>query len=137
MLLTTVESEQAPEEARYLLTRTSQEVPQTGSRDIIDMLTTIIMYRFEQLSQREVELMLGITLQKSRAYQEIKEEGREEGRQEEAANLIVRILTKQFGKVPQEMGAAVSGLPRPVLEELSEALLDFASLADLQIWLED
>jgi hypothetical protein len=35
------------------------------------------------------------------------------------------------------MGAAVSGLPLPVLEELSEALLDFASLADLQIWLED
>jgi predicted transposase YdaD len=38
--------------------------------------------------------MLGITLQKSRAYQEIKEEGRQEGRQEEAVSLVMRLLTK-------------------------------------------
>lgn len=140
MVLTTVKLEQAPEEARYLLTRNSQEMPQPRSRDIIDLVTKIIMYRFEQLGKREVELMLGITLQKSRAYQEIKEEGRQEGReeghQEEAANLVMRLLTKRFGKMSQEVCGSVSSLPLPILEELSEALLDFTSLADLQIWLE-
>jgi len=32
--------------------------------------------------------------------------------------------------------AAVLGLPLPALEQLSEALLDFTSLADLQAWLQ-
>jgi predicted transposase YdaD len=106
MVLTTVEPEQAPEEARYLLTRTSQEIPLKESHGIIDLVTKIMMYRFEQLGKREVELMLGITLQKSRAYQEIKEEGR----QEEAANLVMRILTKRFGKISQEVDTSVSSL---------------------------
>ncbi len=38
MVLTTVDEEQAPEEARYLLTRTRQEVPSTSSQAIIEML---------------------------------------------------------------------------------------------------
>ncbi|NJL43480.1 MAG: Rpn family recombination-promoting nuclease/putative transposase [Pseudanabaena sp. SU_2_4] len=144
MVLTTVKLEQAPEEARYLLERTVREMPQPADHAIIDLVTKIIMYRFEQLGKREVELMLGITLQKSRAYQEIKEEGRQEGRkeghqegrQEEATNLVMRLLTKRFGKVSQEICTSISSLPLPILEELSEALLDFMSLADLQIWLE-
>jgi predicted transposase/invertase (TIGR01784 family) len=37
MVLTTVEEEKAPEEARYLLTRSSQEVSQPESRAIIEL----------------------------------------------------------------------------------------------------
>lgn len=134
MVLTTVDEDQAPEQARYLLTRTRQEVPSTSSRAIIEMLTTIMVYKFEQLSQREVESMLGITLQQTRVYREIKEEGRHE----EAANLIIRQITKRIGqKLSDEILAQISGLPLPVLEDLSEALLDFTSLADLQAWLDD
>ncbi|WP_442945141.1 DUF4351 domain-containing protein [Nostoc sp.] len=33
------------------------------------------------------------------------------------------------------MRSAITGLPLPVLEDLSEALLDFTSVADLQSWL--
>lgn len=50
-------------------------------------------------------------------------------------NLIIRQLTKRFGELPQEMRSAIFGLPLPVLEDLSEALLDFTSVADLQVWL--
>ncbi len=136
MVLTTVESEQAPEQARYLLTRTRQEVPSTSSRAIIEMLTTIMVYKFEKLSQREVESMLGITLQQTQVYREIKEEGIKEGRHEEAANLVIRLMSKRIGqKLSDEIVARISGLPLPVLEDLSEALLDFTSLADLQAWL--
>ena len=144
MVLTTVDEEQAPAQARYLLTRTRQEVPSTSSHAIIEMVTTIMVYKFEQLSQREVESMLGITLQQTRVYREIKEEGikegikegRQEGRQEEAANLVIRQMTKRIGqKLSEEIVARISGLPLPVLEDLSEALLDFTTLADLQAWL--
>jgi predicted transposase/invertase (TIGR01784 family) len=139
MVLTTVEEEQAPEEARYLLTRTRQEVPLAASRAIIEMVTTIMMYRFEQLSQAEVESMLGITLQQTRVYREIKAEGREEGLEEgrEAmANAISRLLTKRLGELSEEMRSSISGLSLSVLADLSDALLDFTTLADLQSWLQ-
>jgi predicted transposase/invertase (TIGR01784 family) len=139
MVLTTVEEEQAPEEARYLLTRTRQEVPLAASRAIIEMVTTIMMYRFEQLSQAEVESMLGITLQQTRVYREIKAEGREEGLEEgrEAmANAISRLLTKRPGELSEEMRSSISGLSLSVLADLSDALLDFTTLADLQSWLQ-
>ena len=77
--------------------------------------------------------MLGITLQQTRVYREIKEEGRHE----EAANLIIRLMSKRIGqKLSDEIVARISGLPLLVLEDLSEALLDFTSLADLLAWLD-
>lgn len=140
MVLTTIDEEQAPEEARYLLTRTDREVPSLESSVIIEMVTTIMVYKFEQLSRREVESMLGITLKETRVYQEIKEEGREEGREEirEAmANTISRQLNKRLGTLSEEIRSSISGLPLPLLEDLGEALLDFNSLADIQSWLEE
>ncbi len=77
--------------------------------------------------------MMGIRLQDTRVYQEAKEEGE----QEMAVRLIVRLLTRRLGqKISEETLQLISSLPLPVLENLSEALLDFTSLADLQAWLE-
>jgi predicted transposase YdaD len=135
MVLTTAEEEQAPGEARYLLSRTRQEVSEPASRVIIELITTIMAYRFENLSRREIEAMLDITLQETRVYREIKEEGRQEGWQEEAANLVIRQLTKRFGKLSEDLQSPISGLSLPALEDLSEALLDFTSLTDLERWL--
>ncbi|WP_375505746.1 DUF4351 domain-containing protein [uncultured Nostoc sp.] len=45
-------------------------------------------------------------------------------------------MTKRLGELSEEMRFSISGLPFPVLEELSDALLDFTTLADLQFWLE-
>ncbi|MEI6328840.1 MAG: Rpn family recombination-promoting nuclease/putative transposase [Pseudanabaena sp. ELA645] len=152
MVLTTVDENQAPAEARYLLQR---NVDQSSSRAIIEMVTTIMVYKFEELSQQEVETMLGITLQETRVYREIKAkgvkqgrvqglmqgrkqgstQGRKQGREQEAVNLVVRQLTKRFGDLSEEIRVTISGLPLTVLEDLSEALLDFSDLADLQAWL--
>ena len=82
MILTTLEESQAPEAAKYLLTKTQSEIPSSSNRVIIEMITTIMMYKFENLNRQEVESMLGITLKETRVYREIKEEGREEGRKE-------------------------------------------------------
>ncbi len=79
--------------------------------------------------------MLGISLERSRAYREIKQEGREEGLQQATLNLVIRQLTKRFGELSEELRSSISTLPLPVMENLSEALLDFASLNDLQVWL--
>ena len=84
--------------------------------------------------------MLGITLKQTRVYQEAKEEGRSEGREvgleEGKKALILRLLTKRFGQLPEEVRLQISSLPIAAVENLSEALLDFGSLADLQAWLE-
>ncbi|MEO1429999.1 MAG: Rpn family recombination-promoting nuclease/putative transposase [Cyanobacteria bacterium J06633_8] len=132
MLLTTVPEQQAPEEARYLLQRTQQENPQPSSQAIIELITTIITYKFEQLSRREVEEMLGITLKETRVYREIKQEGREEGE----LLLILRLLTRRVGELSPQMRSSVENLSLEQLENLGEALLDFSSMADLQAWLE-
>ena len=137
MVLTTLAESKAPEAARYLLNRSNQEM--SSNEMILEMITTIMMYRFENMTLREVQVMLGISLERSRAYQEIKQEAREEGRQEglkeSALNLVTRLLSKRFGELPEEVKNNISGLSLTNLENLSEALLDFTSLQDLQVWL--
>jgi predicted transposase/invertase (TIGR01784 family) len=135
MVLTTVAEDIAAEEARYLLSRTRQKGNEAASRAIIELVTTIMAYRFVQMSRAEVEAMLDITLKETRVYREIKEEGRQEGRQEEAATLLLRQLTKRFGNLPETAQTAIAALSLSALEDLSEALLDFTSLADLKRWL--
>jgi len=132
MLLTTVDEQQAPEEARYLLQRNQQETPQPSNQAIIELVTTIITYKFEEFTIQEVEEMLGITLKETRVYQEIKEQAEQRER-----SLILRLLTRRVGELPQEVRSSVENLSLEKLENLSEALLDFGSIADLQLWLEE
>jgi predicted transposase/invertase (TIGR01784 family) len=129
MVLTTLDETQAPEEAKTLVTRSRQQAPQKESDAIIELIATIMVYKFEQMSQKEVETMLGITtIQQTRVYRE--------AREEEAANIILRLLTKRFQSIPPETQNLISSLPLSVLENLSEAILDFSQLADLQPWLD-
>jgi predicted transposase YdaD len=133
MMLTTIDEEQATVEARYLLARSQQEVPQGENRAIIDLLTTIMVYKFEGKSRREVEEMLGITLKETRVYREIKEEGREEGEK----LLVFRLLNRRVGELPHQVRSQVESLSLEQLENLGEALLDFTSMADLDAWLSE
>ncbi|MEA5525476.1 DUF4351 domain-containing protein [Nodularia spumigena] len=45
-------------------------------------------------------------------------------------------MTKRFGELSEEMRSSIYGLSLPILEDLSEAFLNFTSLNDLQSWLE-
>ena len=139
MVLTTVNEAEAPEEARYLIERTEQVVSADETRAIIEMITTIISYKFKELTTREVEAMLDITFEETRVYREIKAEaeqkGLQKGRQEEAISLMLRMLTKRFGSLSTEVQAAITALSIENLEELSEALLDFDSLSELSTWI--
>jgi predicted transposase/invertase (TIGR01784 family) len=125
---------EAPELARELLSRTEQEEFTTRERgNIIDIITSIMVYKFANLSQTEIRAMLGLDLtQEPRAIREAKEEGREV----EALALTTRQLTRRLGQeLSDEMRLLLSTLSLSVLEDLSEALLDFNTLADLEQFL--
>lgn len=136
MVLTTLEENQAAIESRNLLARSLQELPPETSRAILDMVTTIMVYKFTNLSRQEVEAMLGITLEQTRVYQEAKQEGREEGREEGERSIILRQLNRRVGEFPESVRVKINTLSITQLESLGEALLDFSNLSDLETWLE-
>jgi predicted transposase/invertase (TIGR01784 family) len=137
MLLTTLEDERAVSEAKSLIDR-SQQLP--DSRAIIEMISTIMVYKFTNLTRTEVEAMIGITLQQTRVYQDAKAEGKaegvNEGRQAEAQSMILRQLSRRVGTLSPDVNVMVAALPVAKLEDLGEALLDFQEIADLQNWLQ-
>jgi predicted transposase YdaD len=96
-----------------------QEASPSLSRAIIEMITTIMVYKFEALSRIEIESMLGITLKETQVYREIKEEGRKV----EARSLILRLLTRRVGKLSPELCDRIEALSLEDLESLGEALL--------------
>lgn len=149
MVLTILDDATIPQAARSLLTRSTEApLPERDRRGIMEMITTILAYKFTHLSRREVEAMLGITLQETRFYQEAKEEGREEGReeglqtglqvgrQEECRALVWRLLTRRFGDVPDEIRSTLETRSISNLEALAEAIFDFATIDDLETWLQ-
>jgi predicted transposase YdaD len=113
------------------------------ARAIIGMVSTIVVYKFNNLSRAEVEAMLGIELQQTRVYQEAREEGREAGREEgrqagrqaEGATVILKQLQRKLGKLPNEIQAQIMALSIEQLELLAEELLDFSKLENLTAWL--
>jgi predicted transposase YdaD len=125
MVLTTLEGDNATTAARNLISRSQ------GSGDIIDLISTIIVYKFSNLSRDEVDAMLGIELEQTRVYQEAQAEGEARGE----ARMIMRLLNRRLDAIPDRSSVQIQQLSVPQLEDLGEALLDFTSLADLEGWL--
>jgi predicted transposase YdaD len=95
-------------------------------------------HKFATLTRKEVDAMLGLAIQKTRVYREIKEEGREEGKQEGQCGLILKQLTRRFGqrKIKKSIRSHIESLSVQQLEALGENLLDFETIQDLTQWLE-
>ena len=130
-----MESEaQAANRARWLIEQSQQEVVAGLSRrGIIELIQTIMVYKFPQLNRQEIEEMLGLSeLKQTRVYQE----ALEEGRQEEGVTLVLRLLKRRLGQLAPEMRSQIQQLRVAQLEELGEALLDFSSIQDLTDWLQ-
>jgi predicted transposase/invertase (TIGR01784 family) len=70
--------------ARQLIVKARQELPDASlQQQIIELIETIVLYKFPNLSREELEAMLGLSeLKQTRVYQEAREEGHQEGRQE-------------------------------------------------------
>ncbi|AVH70513.1 Rpn family recombination-promoting nuclease/putative transposase [Nostoc sp. 'Lobaria pulmonaria (5183) cyanobiont'] len=105
MQLTLASDEVMAEQAQQLIERVKLEETDTlPKNEILDIITTIAVYKFSSLSREEVEAMLGLTLEQTRVYQEAKAEGREEGREEREAEMLkltVPLLLKAGMSVEQ------------------------------------
>ena len=64
-----------------------------------------------------------------------KAEGVLQGCQEAGRSIALRLMRRRLGNVPPEVIDLVRGLSDSRLDELSEAVLDFATLADAETWL--
>ena len=154
LVLTTLKQNKAPAAARYLINRCQQELQEPAARrGIMEIITTIISYRFTSLSRVEIEAMLGISFQQTRLYEELREEatelgmqqgmqqgiqqGKQQGKQEGEVNLILRLLSKRFGEVPNRLKMQIEKLSLEQLEALTEVFLDFVSLDNLVVWLQN
>ena len=124
--------------------------------DGLDLIETILVYKLPRLSREEIKTMLAlndIELKQTRFYQEIAEEehqlgrkeghqeglqlGEQAGRQQECITLVTRILRRKFGIHP-ELDVALAqlhALPVEKLEDLAEAIFDWAEVSALNEWL--
>lgn len=76
-------------------------------------------------------------MRESVIYQDIIQKGREEGKQEEALKMVMRSLTRLCGTLDSNLQRRIEALSVIQLEDLNEALLDFADATDLEDWLQE
>jgi len=136
---------QAPELVKQLMQRTKVEITDfTVKQNIIELLESVLVSKFSKLSRQEIEAMFLLSdIKQTRVYQEARLEGRLEGnlegnlegRQNEAKTLLIRQLSKRFGKLSDRYETQITGLNIEQLEELAIAFLDFKTISDLDIWL--
>ncbi|MBD2327648.1 Rpn family recombination-promoting nuclease/putative transposase [Alkalinema sp. FACHB-956] len=129
MILTTLEETAAITAARTLVQQTQND------RAIIEMISTIMVYKFTNLTRDEVAAMIGITLENTPIYRSIFAEGEQAGEQHGGATVILKQLRRRFGELPEAIVTQISGLPIVQLEEMAELLLDWQNLQELVTWL--
>lgn len=74
-------------------------------------------------------------MKESVIYQEIQEIGEAQGIQKGEAKIILRLLHRRLGEIPDNFKQQIRELSVKQLENLGEALLDFETQADLLNWL--
>jgi predicted transposase/invertase (TIGR01784 family) len=133
--------------AKELLSRT-EPLSKTDAKfaAIMELIETIVVYKFPSLSREEIESMLGLSeLKQTKVYQEALKEGREEGmfegeqrgRLEGEQSVIFRQLARRMGNVTPDQQAQIRALSIYQLEALAEALLSFTQLDELTTWLQN
>lgn len=121
---------------------------------IVDWVETVLLYKFPRLSREEIEAMFALSdLKQTRVYKDAleegeqkglrqgvrkgRQEGKQEGRRDEAKSLLLRLLSKKLGILSIRYRTKIARLTLEKMEALSEALLDFTNIADLDRWLDE
>ena len=135
----------AVDRARQLLNQAQQTtISGLSPTAIIELIETIVVYKFPQLSRQEIEQMLNLSdLKQTRVYQEALaegveqglEQGLEQGKRQEGLSLILRLLTRKFGDLPHDVQVRIENLSLTQIEALADALLEFSSVDDVTDWL--
>lgn len=111
-------SKQAGELARNLIARTKQEIQESESqKQLLELIETIIIYKFPTLSYEEIETMLNLQeIKQTRVYQDAKSEGIEQGIEQGK-------LEQKLAMIPllQELGLTISQIAQRL--EIEENLV--------------
>lgn len=128
--------EQAVPVAKALIEQTfTQLTDERVQKNLIDLIESIIVYKFPLKTREEIEAMFNLSdLKQTRVYQEALAEGEEIGRQREIS-LVLRLLTRRLGQISSLLIEQIQELSVEQLENLGEALLDFSNEEDLRQWL--
>ncbi|AUS98962.1 flagellar assembly protein H [Nostoc sp. CENA543] len=80
--------------AKELINRTQQSQNlQLPQKQLLELIETILVYKFPQMSRQEIEAMFGLSeLKQTRVYQEALEEGEQKGKQEAKLEAIPKLL---------------------------------------------
>jgi predicted transposase/invertase (TIGR01784 family) len=141
----------APTMARILAEKVEQETNIELRDNVVEFIEAVLLYKFPKLGRQEVEAMFTHSdLRKTRVYQDAMQEGKQEGLQigkqeglqigkqeglQRQVAMLLRMLTRKFGKVSPRLKARISKLSMIQLENLAEAIFDFETVADLNAWL--
>lgn len=133
MVLTTLEGSAAVSRARETIEK-SRLLPDGYA--ILELVSTIMVYKFGNLTRDEVSAMLGIELEQTRVYQDARAEGKAEGKAEEGKALVLKLLARKLGApVDLNLQSQINTLSIEQIESLGEALLDFQAVEELENWL--
>jgi predicted transposase YdaD len=103
-----------------------------GWNNKIKFTDSIMVYK---LTHAEVDEMLGVTLQETRVYQDALAEGEIIGEANGKLEMVVMILNRRLGALPDSTIDRLSQLSIKQVEALGIASFDFQNLADLTTWL--
>ena len=130
--LATLAATTTPEPLLQSVAQRVNQLEDSRRQEVLDYAKILAGLKFEGDLIRQI-FREGM-MRESVIVQEILEEGRQEGRQEAGRSLILRLLTRQVGDLPEALRSRISSLSIEQLENLGEALLDFGAIADLEDW---
>ena len=131
---------QAVTMARRLGEKIEQENDPEIQEQVLELIETVLVYKFPKLSRQEIETMFTYSdLKQTRVYQEAREEGELRGEKrglvKGQATMLLRLLNRKFGQISPSLRGKVNKLSTKQLENLAEALFDLEVIADLSDWL--
>ena len=131
---------QAVAMARQLGEKIEQENDPEIQEQVLELIETVLVYKFPKLSRQEIEAMFTYSdLKQTRVYQEAREEGELRGEQrglvKGQSTMLLRMLNRKFGQISPSLRGKVNKLSAKQLENLAEALFDLETIADLSDWL--
>jgi predicted transposase/invertase (TIGR01784 family) len=131
---------QAVAMARRLGEKIEQENDPEIQEQVLELIETVLVYKFPKLSRQEIETMFTYSdLKQTRVYQEAREEGELRGEKrglvKGQATMLLRLLNRKFGQISPSLRGKVNKLSAKQLENLAEALFDLETIADLSAWL--
>jgi hypothetical protein len=96
----------------------------------------LLIQRFNNLTSKEIHQMIEFRdLETTVLGKDLIAIGAKRGREEGITFVLLRQISRRFGALPVATADRIHDLDYLQLEQLADAILDFANMADLEAWL--